>query len=103
MTWAIGRCRVAGYVDGAGGASASGGSVGVGDAQVEPAFKEAPGDVGGVEQVADVLAGHAEVFARGGADIASWIGVVDIRESAAAVSNDRGAGIESIDHAVGLA
>ena len=90
----VGRRRVAGYVDGAGGACAAGGAVGVGDAQVETALEEAPGDVGGVEQVADVLARHAEVFAGGGADVAGRISVVDVRESAAAVSNDRSAGVD---------
>ncbi len=47
----------AGVGDGGGGAGAAGGAVGVGDGEVEAALEEAPGDAGGVEQVADVFRG----------------------------------------------
>ena len=45
---------------GDGGTSATGSAVRVGDGEVEATFKPAPGQIGGVEQVADVLAGQAD-------------------------------------------
>ncbi len=69
------------------GTGAAGGSVGIGDAQIEAAMEPSPGDAGCVEQVTDVLAGHAGRGA-GGADIAGRVGVADEREAAVAVRND---------------
>src|ERR1700733_10989220 len=92
-----------GDVDCASGAASTSGSIGVRDGEIEAAFKEAPGDVGGVEQVADVLAGHAEVRGGRGAEIARRVGIVDVGEAALTVSDDGGSDIEGVDDAVGLA
>ena len=81
-------CRVVGLgagVGGDGGTGAAGGAVGVGDGEVEATLKPAPGEAGGVEQVADVLAGHADRLGGAGADVAGGVGVADVGESAVAV------------------
>ena len=75
-------------------AVAAGGAVGVGDGEVEAALKEAPGDARGVEQVADVLAGHLDRWRRcRGADVAGRIGIADEGEAALAVGDDVAAGV----------
>src|SRR5579859_4299976 len=64
---------LAGEADGA--ATAAGGAVGVDGGEVEAAFEEAPGDVGGGELVADVGTGHVDEGVGGAdADIAGGVG-----------------------------
>ncbi len=75
-----------------GGAGAAGGAIGVGDAEVHAAFKPAPAQVGSIEQVADVLAGHADGLGGAGADVAGGVGIADVGESAVAVGYDCAAG-----------
>ena len=72
-------------------ALAAGRAVGIDGAEVEAALEESPGDAGGVQKVADVLAAELDRLAGGGrADIADRIGIADEREAAVAVA-DRGA------------
>ncbi len=63
---------------GAGLTQAAGGAVGVDDGQVEAAHERPPGDALGIEQVADVAAGHRDLRAlRVGADVVNRIVVTD--------------------------
>src|SRR5258708_40357320 len=98
--------RVVGLGAGDGGhgrTAAPGGAVGIGDVEVEAALKPAPGELGGVEQVADVLAGHADRRGRAGADVAGWIGVANNGQAAVPIGDDPAAGIDGVEDAVGLA
>ena len=93
--------------------AAAGRAVGILGGQVEATFEEAPADVLGVEQVADVLARHQRGrVLRVRADVAGRVEVADHRPVAVAVGNDAAAVIGAVllqriavgqDHAVGLA
>jgi len=79
-------------------AVASVAAVGVGlGGQVEAALKPSPGDILGIQQIADILAGHGDFNGAGGADIADRIRVAHQGKAAVAVRNGRsgavGAGV----------
>src|SRR5580698_2853544 len=87
-----------------GGALALRGAVGVHRREIESSLEEAPADARVVQQVADVLAAHAEFFAgRSGADVTDRIGVADHGRVAVAAIDDRAGAVFVVAHAVGLA
>src|SRR5579885_1200228 len=85
-------------------ALASGGAVRVGDRQVETAHERTPRDSRGVEQIADILAGHLDLVAGGcRANVANRVGVADQRQSAVAVADFEVAARIQVDrNSVGL-
>ena len=67
-------------------AVASRAAVGIDDVQIESTGEKSPGDAGGVEQVADVLATHLHQAARGcGTGVADRIGIAVKSQAAVAI------------------
>jgi hypothetical protein len=65
---------------------AAGGGVRVDDGEIEAALEPAPADALGIEQIADIVAGHGDLVSTGGADVPDRIGVADHRQFAGAVA-----------------
>ncbi len=92
-------------IDRGGGARAPGRPVGIGQGQVETAHEAAPGDVRGVEKIADIVAGHRRRVTGAGAGVVPGIHVADHRVAADTVGNVEAGlaiGIKNNVHAVQL-
>src|SRR5580693_3075817 len=84
-------------------AVAAGAAVGIYTAQVEASGKPAPGDAGGVEQVADILTAHLRLSPATRANVVEWIGIADDGHSAVPVAYQTTGAVDALSHAVGLA
>src|ERR1035438_807424 len=70
--------------------------------QVEASSEPTPGDIGCIEQVADVLATHLHLFATG-AHIAEWIRVADHCNPAVPIRHQFASATDVFRNAIGLA
>ena len=76
---------------------AAGRAVGVDDGEIEPAHERTPGDTLGIEQIADVLAGHRDLIERRvRADVLQRVAVADLGD----VAGDMGCVAERLVGAV---